>query len=96
MANSNTKFNRIWKDIFLAIIFITIPLILFIFGYRYLTYLNWLDSFYNASLLISGLGPVSSPSNTVGKLFVSFSALFVGAFYVIILGYIVNRIIMES
>jgi TRAP-type C4-dicarboxylate transport system permease small subunit len=39
---------------------------------------SFLDSLLNASMILSGMGPVSIPSTVGGKLFASFYALFSG------------------
>ena len=48
------------------------------FGYRYLGNLSWVDSFYNACMILTGMGPVNVMETNVAKLFASFYALFSG------------------
>jgi len=40
--------------------------------------LSWLDSLLNASMILSGMGPVNPVQTTAGKLFASFYALYSG------------------
>lgn len=47
-------------------------------GYCYFGNLNAIDGFYNASMILTGMGPVSPMTTTGGKLFSSFYALFSG------------------
>jgi hypothetical protein len=49
-------------------------------GYRYLTHphLSWVDSFYNAAMILGGMGPVDMLHSDSAKLFASFYALFSG------------------
>ncbi len=47
-------------------------------GYHYTGNLPWLDSFLNASMILTGMGPVDKMNTTAGKLFASFYALFSG------------------
>lgn len=49
-----------------------------VFGYRYLGGLNWLDSFYMSSMILTGMGPVSEMSTDEAKWFSSFYALYSG------------------
>jgi hypothetical protein len=40
--------------------------------------MSWLDSFLNASMLLSGMGPLGTPKTDPGKLFAGFYALYSG------------------
>ncbi|HXV43253.1 MAG TPA: hypothetical protein VEC96_09335, partial [Anaerolineae bacterium] len=41
-------------------------------GYHYLQSLPWLDALLNASMILSGMGPVNIPETTAGKWFSAF------------------------
>jgi len=47
-------------------------------GYRYFGNLSWVDSFYNACMILTGMDPVNAMETNVAKLFASFYALFSG------------------
>jgi len=47
-------------------------------GYHFLENLSWLDAFLNASMILSGMGPVAPIQTNAGKLFASCYALFSG------------------
>ncbi len=47
-------------------------------GYHGFESLGWTDSFLNASMLLSGMGPLESPQTEGGKLFAGFYALYSG------------------
>ncbi|TSA37141.1 MAG: hypothetical protein D4R64_06030 [Porphyromonadaceae bacterium] len=47
-------------------------------GYKFLGHLSWIDGFYNACMILTGMGPVSVMPDNEGKLFASFYALFSG------------------
>jgi hypothetical protein len=47
-------------------------------GYRYFGNLPWIDSFYNACMILTGMGPVNTMETNAAKLFASFYALFSG------------------
>lgn len=49
-----------------------------ILGYKYIAHLGWVDSFYNASMILTGMGPVNEMPSNSAKLFASFYALFSG------------------
>ena len=48
------------------------------FGYRYFGEISWIDAFYNASMILTGMGPVNEMITVEAKLFSSFYALFSG------------------
>lgn len=47
-------------------------------GYKFFGHLSWIDGFYNACMILTGMGPVSVLTENGGKLFASFYALFSG------------------
>jgi len=57
-------------------------------GYHTAGRLDWLDSFLNASMILSGMGPVDHMTTTAGKLFASLYALFSGIVFIGVMGVI--------
>ncbi|RUR06177.1 hypothetical protein [Legionella sp. km772] len=53
-------------------------------GYHFLEHLSWIDSFLNASMILSGMGPVSEMKTEAGKLFAGCYALFSGLTFIAI------------
>lgn len=49
-----------------------------VIGYHFSMNLPWIDSLLNASMILTGMGPVNIPDNTSGKLFSSFYAVYSG------------------
>lgn len=47
-------------------------------GYHSFAGLSWIDSLLNASMILTGMGPVDPMPNSAAKLFASFYALFSG------------------
>lgn len=47
-------------------------------GYKILGHMGWIDGFYNACMILTGMGPVAVLTDNAGKLFASFYALFSG------------------
>lgn len=66
-----------------------------IVGYHYYGNLDWEDSLLNASMILTGMGPVNQMTTSPGKLFASFYALFSGIAFLttqgILLAPIVHR-----
>ncbi|HEX4333382.1 MAG TPA: hypothetical protein VH040_14665 [Usitatibacter sp.] len=47
-------------------------------GYAWFEGLGWIDSFVNAAMILSGMGPLHNPDSTGGKLFAGIYALYSG------------------
>ena len=52
-----------------------------ILGYHYTNELNWLDSFVNASMILTGMGPVDPMKSEAAKWFASFYSIFSGVVF---------------
>jgi hypothetical protein len=55
-------------------------------GYHHFEGFSWLDSFLNASMILSGMGPVGELKTTAGKLFAGCYALFSGVVFLTTVG----------
>ncbi|MDD3760778.1 MAG: hypothetical protein PHO57_08115 [Acidithiobacillus sp.] len=64
-----------------GITFLILSLGMGIAGYHIFGKLDWLDSLLNASMILSGMGPVSSLHGSTAKLFASAFALYSGIVY---------------
>jgi hypothetical protein len=53
-------------------------------GYHGYEGLSWIDAFVNASMILSGMGPLAQPATTGGKLFAGCYALYSGLAVLII------------
>jgi len=49
-----------------------------VLGYRYINDLPWLDALLNASMILTGMGPVDPMKNDAAKWFASLYAIFSG------------------
>ena len=73
---------RVLRSLMLAFGIIGVSLALGVFGYHFCEGLSWLDSLLNASMILTGMGPVSELHTVAGKLFASFYALFSGVVFI--------------
>ncbi|MDP4214159.1 MAG: hypothetical protein Q8918_05455 [Bacteroidota bacterium] len=80
--------RRIRKSLLTGIGILFFCLILGILGYHYTADIPWLDSLHNASMILSGMGPVVEIKTTGGKWFSSFYALFSGVIFITNIGII--------
>ena len=58
-------------------------------GYHIAGRLDWIDAFLNASMILSGMGPVDRMETADGKLFAALYALFSGLVFIGIAGIVV-------
>jgi hypothetical protein len=52
-----------------------------VIGYHSIADFSWLDSFLNASMILSGMGPIGAVKTAEGKIFASIYALFSGIIF---------------
>ncbi|WP_255067015.1 hypothetical protein [Lacihabitans sp. LS3-19] len=69
---------RLAKYSFFAFILIFFSVGFGTIGYWYFDKISWLDSFYMASMILTGMGPVSEMTNDSAKIFSAFYALYSG------------------
>jgi len=70
--------KRVLRYFIYALVMITISLGIGTLGYACFAKLSWVDAFYNASMILTGMGPVNAMQTDAAKLFSSFYALFSG------------------
>ena len=63
---------------------VAVSLSLGILGYHFLAVLSWIDALLNASMILTGEGPVDPMRTATAKLFASFYALFSGVVFLAI------------
>ncbi len=73
--------KRVTKYAFYSVILLIISLGIGIFGYHFIGELSWIDSLYNASMILTGMGPVNEMTSESAKIFASFYALFSGVVF---------------
>jgi hypothetical protein len=88
LAPPRIFYRRLMGNFLLASGILTISLFIGVLGYRYCADALWIDAFHNASMILSGMGPVIEIKNTGGKIFSSFYALFSGIVFITNIGII--------
>lgn len=80
-----------------TLVFVAFSLGLGTLGYHWTEGLGWLDSLYNSSMILTGMGPVSILQHDSAKWFASFYALYSGVAFLtmagILLAPMVHRIL---
>jgi hypothetical protein len=75
--------RRLWQHGTVALIATLFSLAVGILGYRYTEGMSWLDAFFNASMILGGMGPASTLASPEGKIFASIYAIYCGFFLII-------------
>lgn len=88
LASKQTYYKRIGRSVLFASVVLLISLLIGVAGYHYTTGMDWLDALLNASMILSGMGPVDTITQTGGKWFASFYALFSGVVFITNIGLI--------
>lgn len=91
IGNRSTTFGINAEDLLFIIILVAFALAVGSLGYYYTTQLTLLDSFYNSSLILSGMGPANTITTVGGKYFASFFALFSGFVFIIVITIFIQR-----
>jgi len=74
--------RRAAKHVLLALLIIALALGIGVLGYHYFAQLPWLDALLNASMILSGMGPVDTLQKPSAKVFASIYALFSGLVFI--------------
>jgi hypothetical protein len=64
-----------------AFILILISLGIGMMGYRSLADLEWIDAFYNAAMILTGMGPATELHSNVAKIFAGCYSIFCGIIF---------------
>ncbi len=90
------KVRFIYRLIFsvcIGIILILIALAIGMVGYHHYEKMTWIDAFANASMILSGMGPLTPLQTYGGKLFAGIYALFSGLAFIFIVGVILAPVV---
>ncbi|HEV3447327.1 MAG TPA: hypothetical protein VG099_21985 [Gemmataceae bacterium] len=91
---SRSRFiRRMAKSLAAAAILAGISLLGGMFGYRYFEGMAWIDAFANASMILSGMGPLTPLQTWGGKLFAGLYALYSGLTLIFATGIIIAPIV---
>jgi hypothetical protein len=84
---SRKKFyHRMRRSVMLASALIGGSLLIGMAGYHVFEHLGWVDSFANASMILSGMGPLGELKTAGGKIFAGCYALFSGVAFLTSVG----------
>ena len=73
--------KRVLKYALFSCALLAFSVIIGVLGYHYIAHLQWIDSLYNASMILTGMGPVNVLKTDAAKVFASAYAIFSGVFF---------------
>lgn len=92
IASKKVFLKRLYLNSLLAGSFLFICLFIGVIGYKLGGPMSWIDAIHNASMILSGMGPVAEIKTFGGKLFSSFYALFSGVAFITNIGLLIAPI----
>lgn len=69
---------RVFRYAFYSFLLVFFSIVLGMIGYHYIGKLIWIDAFLNASMILTGMGPVDRMVTSAGKIFAAIYALYSG------------------
>ena len=91
---SRAKFaERMGRNFGVASALVAVSLVGGMLGYHLTEGMDWVDSFANAAMILSGMGPLEPLKTTAGKLFAGFYALYSGLVLVLASGVVLAPVV---
>ena len=84
--------RRMALSFLLTLGIIATALMIGVLGYHYIVRLAWIDALLNASMILTGMGPVATMTDTPSKLFASAYALFSGIVFLSATGIVLSPV----
>jgi hypothetical protein len=95
VAHRRRFVHRLARSTAVGLLLIGVSLLAGMLGYHALLGLSWVDAYVNAAMILSGMGPLASPTTVAGKIFAGTYALYSGiaviAFAGVILAPVIHR-----
>lgn len=96
LAPASVYYRRLWKNFFYAMFILMLCLLSGVIGYKLtVPEFDWYDSLLNASMILSGMGPVIDEKIVLtksAKIFASCYALFSGVMFITTIGIVLAPI----
>ena len=80
--------RRQLRSLAIGLVLIAVSLFAGMLGYHIFVGLSWIDSYENAAMILSGMGPIATPESFAGKFFAGSYALYSGIAVLAIAGVI--------
>jgi len=86
-------YAHLFRNMFWAALFIMAALGVGMWGYHGFENMPWVDAFLNASMILSGMGPVTTLNTFGGKVFAGVYALFSGLAFIAVMAVVFAPVI---
>ena len=73
--------RRVFRSVLVAVVLVGVWLLIGVLGYHVLAELGWVDAILNASMILSGMGPVDPLHSDAAKVFASAYAILSGVVF---------------
>lgn len=81
------------RNFLIGLVIVILSLLFGMWGYHHYEKMSWVDAYVNASMILSGMGPVSTLNTEGGKIFAGSYALFSGILFLILMAIILGPIL---
>jgi hypothetical protein len=71
-------YNHLLRNAVAAFLILVVSLLIGMSGYKYFYGISWVDSLLNASMILTGMGPVDAAPTNGAKIFASLYAIYSG------------------
>jgi hypothetical protein len=85
--------QRMVRHLLIGFAIILISLFIGMYGYHHFEGMDWVSSYENASMILSGMGPVEPLQTVNGKIFAGTYALFSGIVFLIVIAIFIAPLI---
>lgn len=86
-------FKKFSRNLLIGLSVILLSLGIGMMGYHHYEKMNWVDSYLNAAMILSGMGPASPIQTEKGKIFAGSYALFSGILFLVMIAFILAPVI---
>jgi hypothetical protein len=93
LAPARVYYGRVARNLLIGSAILAVCLFIGVAGYHYIAGQKWIDALHNASMILSGMGPVINDPESLsvsGKIFSSAYALFSGVAFITNIGFILS------
>ena len=88
--------HRLGRSVAVGCVLIAFSLTIGVLGYHTIAGLPWIDAFLDASMILSGMGPVSTLHTSSSKLFAGCYAIYCGVMLLASTGVILSPLVHRS
>jgi hypothetical protein len=85
--------RRVALSLALAGAVLALGLSLGVLGYHYIAGFHWIDAFLEASMILTGMGPVGALNSNAAKIFSSLYALFSGVVFLSVMAITITPVV---